>query len=314
MRVLEIAVQPDIASITGYYDKLKLYKSATYDGTYAEVTPATSLVSGQTVYPIVDNAGVASDFYRFSYYKSTPTTAESGQLDLPVYYCSIASLKSRLNETGTSDDSNFVDAVAGATGAVKRYCNRQFGQVTETRYFEGPSFKGQYTGRAPQILYVDDLLSVSELKADYTGGLAGASLTTLTINTDVYLWPQNVASQGEPYTGLAFVPMANFQVQAIQPGTYRDFASGLYWPRGYQAVRVTGTWGWPVNPITQSPIPPDVREACLQIAARIYKGRDNAYSRAVGNGDLGTLKIADDLINGSTRALLETYRRKHPNY
>jgi hypothetical protein len=312
MRILEVAVQ-DIASIKTYYDNLRIYRASSYAGTYT-LLQTVPLANGQTLYPVIDNDGTATHCYRFSYYKSTVTTAESSQLDLPVYYCTVAGLKARLNETGINDDAQFVDAVAAATGAVKRYCNREFKQVVETRYLEGPTSKGQYSDREPQILYVDDLVDVSTLQVDYSGGMSGANLTTLTINTDVYLWPQDTINQDEPYNGLAFVPGSNFQIAQIQSGSYRDYSAGFYWPRGYQAIRVTGTWGWPVNPITQSPVPPAVREATLQIAARIYKGRDNAYSRVVGNGDLGTLRISDALMNGDTKALLETYRRKHRDY
>lgn len=315
MRVLEVAVQPDIDSLISYYDKLKIYRAATYDGSYTEISASpVALAAGQTLYPVVDNDGAATDSYRFSYYKSTATTAESSMQDLPVYYCSVSSLKARLNETTTGDDLQFVDAVAAATGAVKRYCNREFKQVVETRYFEGPLFKGQYTGREPQILYVDDLVAATGLELDYSGGRTGSQLTTLTVGTDVYLWPQESANFDEPYNGLVFVPGSNFQIAQIQSGSYRDYSAGFYWPRGYRAVRVTGTWGWPFNSVTQSPIPPAVKEATLQIAARIYKGRDNAYSRVVGAEGLATMQIADDLLNKDTRMLLESYKRKHRDY
>jgi hypothetical protein len=312
MRILEVAVQ-DITSIKTYYDNLRIYRASSYAGAYA-LLQTVPLVTGQTLYPVIDNDGTATHCYRFTYYKSTATTAESSQLDIPVYYCTVAGLKARLNETGITDDAQFVDAVAAATGAVKRYCNREFKQVVETRYFEGPTLKGQYTGREPQILYVDDLVDVTTLQLDYSGGRAGAQLTTLTINTDVYLWPQDSSNQDEPFSGLAFVPGSNFQIAQIQSGNYRDYSAGFYWPRGYQAVRVTGTWGWPVNAITQAPVPPAVKEATLQIAARIYKGRDNAYSRVIGATGVGTMQIADDLLNKDTRMMLETYRRKHTNY
>jgi hypothetical protein len=312
MRVLEVAVQ-DITSIKTYYDNLRIYRASTYAGSYT-LLQTVPLVTGQTLYSLVDNDGLTSDCYRFTYYKSTVTTAESSQLDLPVYYCTVANLKARLGETGLTDDAQFVDAVAAATGSVKRYCNREFKQVVETRYFEGPTFKGQYSGREPQLMYVDDLVAATVLQLDYSGGRLGAQLTTLTIGTDVYLWPQDASNLDEPYNSLAFVPGSNYQIAQIQSGNYRDYSAGFYWPRGYQAVRVTGTWGWPVNPVSQSPIPPAVREATLQIAARIYKGRDNAYSRVIGAAGIGTMSIADDLLNKDTRMMLETYRRKHRDY
>jgi hypothetical protein len=316
MRILEVAVQ-DIESVRGYYTSLKIYRAATYDGTYTELPTVSPvpLVAGQTLYPVVDNDGLASSCYRYSYYKSTLPTAESSLLDIPIYYCTVAGLKARLNETGTADDQQFVDAVAAATGAIRRYCNREFKQVVETRYFEGPSPKGGFTGRGPQILFVDDLVAVTALQLDYGGGgVQNPVLTTLTVNTDFYLWPQDADRQEEPFQGLAFVPGANFQVQAVQTGVYREQGIGLYWPRGYQAVRITGTWGWPLNAITQSSVPPAIKEACLEVAARIYKGRDNAYSRVVGAEGVGTMKIADDLLNRDTKLLLNSYRRMHNNY
>lgn len=306
MRVLEILTS-DVASLISYYQQLKIYKSSTENGTYVSVGTVT--LSGTTsVYPYIDNSGLTTDFYKFSYNRTTAPTAESELFVLGQNYASVASLKNRLNETG--EDISFVEALIAATEQVRRYCGREFYQKIETRYFEGTLVLGgkssQYNG--PQKLQVDDLLSVTSIALDYSGGTPGAALTTLTLNTHCYLFPQDAPQRFKPYEIIDFIPSASLPAASPNYGT-STYPQGLYWPRGYQAIRITGTWGWPVNNLTNSPIPADVREATLQIAARIYKGRDNAYSRVTGNAAQGTLQIGDSLLNKDVIEMLKPYKK-----
>jgi hypothetical protein len=308
MRVLEIVVQPNIASLITYYDQVRVYKSATDSGVFTLLGTTVTLVAGQTIYNYIDNDGLDTDFYKFTYYKSTATIAETAQYAMPAYYVFVQDLKDALDETTATskNDAVFARCVAAATQQVTNYCLRKFHQKIETRYFEGPDFKGQYAKQNPQKLFLaDDVVSISAIQLDYSGGLSGTSLTTLTLNTHCYLWPQEAPQRNEPYAALSFIPTATFPTASGYP----DYRTGIYWPKGYRAVRLTGMWGWPQQDLTYSPVPAPVREATMQIAARIYKGRDNAYSRVIGTPDIGTLKIMDDLFNKDVKALLADYRK-----
>lgn len=73
IRVLEIATA--LAS----YDKVKVYKSATSTGTYAEVSTAGTrplLLTGQLLYTFVDGAGAVDAYYKWALFNSA-TSAES---------------------------------------------------------------------------------------------------------------------------------------------------------------------------------------------------------------------------------------------
>jgi hypothetical protein len=284
MRILEIPVQPDITNLITYYQQIKVYRASTYDGTYSLVGTIT-LVADQSLYPFVDNSGLLTDVYKFSYYKTTGPV-ESDKYDLPSYYSTVQALKDRIDdgEVGT-DDRNFIDAAAAATDAINRYCGRRFNQVIETRYFEGSPSRGFYIGKGSQILYVDDFVSVS--------GITITGDDAIDYATEVYPLPENAQRLDWPYMQLALKPAADKE-----------------WPTGYHAIAITATWGWPVNPITQSSVPAAVKEAAIEVALRLYKGKDNSYARVVGQNDLGATKVTDDLMNGDTRALLAPYVRK----
>lgn len=305
MRIIEL-IASDIESLSSYYTHFRVYRAATEDGTYS-LLGSVALVSTKIIYTYVDNDGLDTDFYKYTYYKSTATTAETTQYSLPLYYASVSRLISRLNETaGTaSTDVHFVDAMEAATDVVSRYCKRWFSQKVETRYYEGPTPKGQYTGKGLQKLFIDDCVNLSNIVLDFTGGQSGASTSTLTLNTHCYLWPQDAPNSYEPYNALAFIPTATLPSTAAYIDNYVD----IYWPTGYRAIRLTGTWGWPTNPTTHTPVPGSVKEATLELACRIYKGRDNAYSRQVGSSEIGSMTIIDDLANRDVKLLLENYRK-----
>jgi hypothetical protein len=111
MRILEVAVQ-DITSIKTYYDNLRIYRASSYAGAYT-LLQTVPLVTGQTLYPVIDNDGTATHCYRFTYYKSTATTAESSQLDIPVFTVRQRTSWQDLVKQGITDDAQFVDAVSG---------------------------------------------------------------------------------------------------------------------------------------------------------------------------------------------------------
>lgn len=284
MRILEIPVQPDIDNLITYYQEIKVYRASTYDGTYSPVGTIT-LVTDQSLYPFVDNSGFLTDVYRFSYYRTTGPV-ESDKYDLPSYYFTVNALKERINDgqATTEDDRSFIDTAAAATDAINRYCGRRFNQVIETRYFEGSPSRGFYIGKGSQILYVDDFVSVS--------GITITGDDAIDYATEVYPLPENAPRLDWPYMQLALKPDANKE-----------------WPAGYHAIAITATWGWPVNPITQSSVPAAVKEAAMEVALRLYKGKDNSYARVSGQSDLGTVRVSDDLMNGDTKALLAPYRK-----
>jgi hypothetical protein len=59
--------------VLGLYDKIKVYKSSSVNGSYAEITNSGTRVAlnvQDTLYSYTDNAGLSSDWYKTSYFNS----------------------------------------------------------------------------------------------------------------------------------------------------------------------------------------------------------------------------------------------------
>ena len=308
MRVLEIGLDT-ITRVVTYYDKIRVYSATTQNGTYSLLGTISGLINTTSLYYYIDNDGNETTFYKYSLYKSTAVIAETAQIAVPQLYARAEDLKIRLNEnTSTTDDAIFWRSVVAATRQIRNYCGQEFSQTIETRYFEGNNLGKGRSDLRGEVLEIDQCVSLTAIALDYSGGQTTAPVTTLTLNTNCYLYPQEAPGRGFPYFGLCWIEGST--LTSVSTGYYWDRREGLYWPRGYQAIRLTGTWGWPVDSITRNSVPADVEEATLQLAARIYKGRDNAYSKQIGTNAIGTLTVSSDLFNSDTKSLLNPYVKR----
>lgn len=73
----------NLDEILALYDEIKVYRSSSYSGTYAEITTADTripLAIGITVYSYVDSSGVPTNWYKTSFFNSG-TGVESAQSD-----------------------------------------------------------------------------------------------------------------------------------------------------------------------------------------------------------------------------------------
>lgn len=134
-------------------------------------------------------------------------------------YGRLSKLKERtMGVTTTAIDSPLLGYLEDASRRIDDVCMRHFYSLAaETRYYNGD-------GRA-ELTFNDDLLSVTTLKVDEDGD--GTFETTLTANTDYWLWPYN--------------PLAN------QPYKRVDLnPSGLLraWPAGPRRAQIVGTFGY----------------------------------------------------------------------
>lgn len=129
-------------------------------------------------------------------------------------YCGLATLKARVNITGTGDDTALRLLLEAASRAVDKYCHRWFYAISATRYYAGAGNEF--------FLNADDLLSITTLKTDEDGD--GTFENTLTENTDFFLYPLNEY----PKTRAEINP----------EGSYSMFGAGT--PRGVQIVGLFG--------------------------------------------------------------------------
>jgi hypothetical protein len=180
-------------------------------------------------------------------------------------YCSVAELKARIwpsGTTDTTDDSIFDQVITAVSRLIDDECQRRFYAASETRY---------YTPEWPDLLMVDDLLSVTTLKTDADGDRVYESAWA---TTDYDLEPYNaqLESQPRPYTQIVTAP------------------NGLYtFPVGRKrGVQLAGSFGF------ASATPPKIKEACLLQSARIYKRKDAVFG-VTGSAEMGQLIVIPKL-------------------
>lgn len=174
-------------------------------------------------------------------------------------YCTVAELKARLWPAGitdTTDDAVFDQVITAVSRSIDAKCARRFYATTETRYFT-PEFA--------DLLYVNDLLSVTTLKTDENGDRAYEYTWAA---TDYDLEPENAALDGKPYTRIRTAPRGSYTFPV----------------KARKGVEITGSFGF------ASTTPAMVKEACLLQSSRIYKRRDAVFG-VIGSAELGQLQV-----------------------
>ncbi len=190
-------------------------------------------------------------------------------------YCTLAELKARLNLVDADDDVMLESVVNGVSRWIEDWCSRRFwltpSSAEETRY---------YTALWPDLLYVDDLYSVTTLATDGDGD---GDYEVEWAASDYHLEPRNALSDGKPYTYIR-----------VKPRGQHVFPSVVW------GVKITGRWGWPA-------VPPQVKEACLLQSERLFKRKDTPFG-IEGTAELGTVSVIPRL-DPDVQMLLSPLRR-----
>lgn len=191
-------------------------------------------------------------------------------------YGTLAEVKARLSiETAdTTDDTKLEGIVEAVSRLIDNWTARHFYQSSSgtVRYF---------TATEHDILFVPDIVSISELATDETGVRGWA---TVWATTDYDLEPFNAAAESKPYTYITLPPQGRYQ-----------FPDGVG-----KAVRITGVWGWPSVPLP-------IKEACLLQAARLFKRKDSIFG-VVGSSELGQM-MQITRLDPDVQTLTDPYRR-----
>jgi hypothetical protein len=155
-------------------------------------------------------------------------------------YATLADLKTRekITTTDTTRDAHMEQMIEAASRWIDGITGRQFYATSATYYF---------TARDNFSLRVTDLLSVTTLKTDLSGARA---YETTWDDTDFDLCPYNTP----PYQWIEVAP------------------NGLnLFPLTRRGVQIAGSWGYSAT------TPDAVNEACLLVAARLYKRKDAIF-------------------------------------
>jgi len=155
-------------------------------------------------------------------------------------YVELEEFKSSLELTGTTyGDADIQRALVAASRSLERTFGSRWYTTTsnEVRY---------YTPDDSCFLYSDEIVALTELATDDSGGTSFATLWTL--NTDYVLEPLNANLDGEPWRKITALPTSS---NYFRP----------YYPR---SVRLTGRFGW-------STTPSGVQQATEIIASQVLK-------------------------------------------
>jgi hypothetical protein len=204
---------------------------------------------------------------------------------MPNLYATAEELKARFGIGDNLEDTLVDSALDSASRAIDQHCQRIFyvtGSTTATFVA-----KDRYCLRpADTDVWVGDIVTVTSLKTDASGD--GTFETTWAV-TDYQLWPVNAASgpEARPYTEVRAVGAQTFPV----PYAYSQ--------QRVNRVQIVGTFGWPTA------APSAVREACLMLAAELFKLKDAPFGIA-GMSEFGVVRIRE---NPKVATLLMPYQR-----
>ena len=174
-------------------------------------------------------------------------------------YATKEEIKAELGVPDAQDDSVIEQCIEAASRLIDETCGRVFYQeVAQTRY---------YTAEDGDLLFVDDLVSVTSLATDDTGD---RTYGTTWLTTDYDLEPDNAALRGKPYGWIRLSPAGN-----------RAF------PTARRGVKLIGTFGWPA-------VPPMVKRAARIQAARLFKRKDAIFG-VVGSAEMGQMLVIPKL-------------------
>jgi len=193
-------------------------------------------------------------------------------------YTDLATLKARLWPTGststdTSEDDIMTAVITAASRLIENYCGRSFttSDTTSARY---------YTAEDPEMLFVDDLVSVTTINTDNDGDRTYEDTWG---DTDFDLLPDNAAVGGWPYTFIQITPLGAYSFPLTRKG-----------------VKITATWGW-------SAVPGAITEACLLQSERLFKRKDAPFG-IVNNPAGGDMRLLNKL-DPDVEMLISPYRR-----
>ena len=190
-------------------------------------------------------------------------------------YATLSELKARLTiETlDTQDDAMLEACIEGASRQIDAFTGTRFYVVSgEVRYF---------TALNGYTVAIDDATAITALAQD----LQLNRTYSETFSADQYdLTPDNAVANGKPYQQIILRPLA---------------------PKGFlldrRAIKVTGSFGYAAS------APPAVKQACLLLAAALFRRKDAPFGIA-GGGEVGqAIQLA--AMDPQAKLLLMPFRR-----
>lgn len=194
-------------------------------------------------------------------------------------YCEVEELRNWNGASATGPVENLERAINAASRSIEKFCDRSFWSTASgvSRDFETCD---------PWVVEFGAFNDLTAVTAVVTDDAGDGTFETVWSSTDYQLEPVNqTGPETRPWTSMRAVAARRFPRPTATGRTHR--------------TRVTGTWGW-------SAIPADINQACVLLAARLYRRKDSPEG-VTGWPDMGVMRIGrtdPDIV-----ALLDPYRR-----
>lgn len=190
-------------------------------------------------------------------------------------YATVATLKTRLSISDTTDDTTLGLILSGVCRAIDGHCGQSF-------YRDSAASIRYYTAVDKRTVFVDPLVSVTTLATDSD---IDRTYSTTWAATDYDLMPANAASTDRPYTWIEQAPDGDYN-----------------FPTRSLGVKLTAVYGWPA-------VPSDVAEAALLWAERLFKRKDAPFGIAsfIEAGEMRLIKEMDPDVQTLLKPFVRTF-------
>lgn len=174
-----------------------------------------------------------------------------------------------------SMDTRINEWITAAQKYIEWYTGREFEDVEETRYFDGPG---------GTILYVDDYVSITTFQ---TLEIDGSTIQETYVATDYFEYPLNKSPK--------------FIVKLSPDGNQGAF------PRGKKRIKIAAVWGY------ASSVPEDIKLATTQLVAAIVnvgrQGEEGGIkSEALGDYSVDYGSLDDTATKLGIKQILDRYK------
>ncbi|MGA7271619.1 MAG: hypothetical protein WB239_11150 [Acidimicrobiia bacterium] len=185
-----------------------------------------------------------------------------------------------VDATDTVEGRNLDFAIAAASLAIQRACNRSFEVATGTP--TARIFTAEREGSGVEV-EVDDFMTVTGLVVKYRTYLEDPNTFSYTQSDAYWTKPYNAASRSMPWTEIRF-----------EPKTYLPLAEAQ--------VQITADWGW-------TAVPDTIKFACMLQAARFFKRKDAPFG-ILGAYDVGGGTRLFDRLDPDVMILCGNFKRR----
>jgi hypothetical protein len=255
---------------------IRIEKSATFAGTYAEIG-TVPLVSQTYAYTYVHTAGITGDWYQ-TRYSNAGTTVFSDYSDpfeggVQLGLCTHDQVRQRLfpnnDPTDTTDDALIEEYIGQVTQYIQTLTRQSFIQDpasgTAVRLYDG--YDATHDGYCLPI--PRGIVSVALLEvASQTNG----TFQTIAA-TDYFLRP--AAHRRRPGWPATELWLTDYALGSVTP----------YFPDGYGNIRITGVFEW-------SAIPADIQDIAITTVVRAFQARRTGQSDITGTDETGQMLVS----------------------